>query len=93
MEFLEINTNNHCSKITDSENKRMYGEVKTDFNIIETYFLNMLPQELFKNKNLKWLDPGSGTGNFSISIYKRLMFSLQEEIINIEERKMSITLL
>ena len=28
MEFLEINTNNHCSKITDSTNKRIYGEVK-----------------------------------------------------------------
>ena len=37
MEFLEINNNNHCSKITDPINKRMYGEVKTDFNIIENY--------------------------------------------------------
>ena len=87
MEFLEINNDNHCSKITDETNKRMYGEVKTDLNIIETYFLRMLPQEVFKNKNLKWLDPGSGTGNFSISIYKILMFSLEEEIINIQERK------
>ena len=90
MEFLEINTNNHSSKITDSTNKRIYGEVKTDFNIIETYFLNMLPQELFKNKKLKWLDPGSGTGNFSISIFKRLMFSLEDEFINLNERKKHI---
>ena len=90
MKFLEINTNNHSSKITDSTNKRIYGEVKTDFNIIETYFLNMLPQELFKNKKLKWLDPGSGTGNFSISIFKRLMFSLEDEFINLNERKKHI---
>lgn len=87
MEFLEINNDNHCSKITNETNKRMYGEVKTNFNIIETYFLNMLPQELFKNKNLRWLDPGSGTGNFSISIFKRLMFSLEDEFNNLNERK------
>lgn len=87
MEFLEINNDNHCSKLTDETNKRMYGEVKTDLNIIETYFFRMLPQEVFKNKNLKWLDPGSGTGNFSISIYKILMFSLEDEILNIQERK------
>ena len=87
MEFLEINNDNHCSKITNETNKRMYGEVKTDLNIIETYFFKMLPQEVFKNKNLKWLDPGSGTGNFSISIYKRLMFSLEDEFTNIQERR------
>ena len=52
MEFLEINNDNHCSKITNETNKRMYGEVKTDLNIIETYFFKMLPQEVFKNKNL-----------------------------------------
>jgi len=90
MEFLEIKECDHSCKNINEINKLTFGEVKTDFYIIDIYFLNKIPDEVFQNKNLKWLDPGSGTGNFSISIFKRLMFSLHNEIEDIELRKKHI---
>ena len=90
MEFLEIKECDHSCKNINEINKLTFGEVKTDFYIIDIYFLNKIPDEVFQNKNLKWLDPGSGTGNFSISIFKRLMFSLHNEIEDVELRKKHI---
>lgn len=90
MDFLEICDCNHTSKNTNVKNKQQYGEVKTDFSLINKYFLDMIPEELFLNENLKWLDPGSGTGNFSICIFKRLMFSLKDKIPDIKKRKKHI---
>ena len=68
MEFLDIKECNHCCKNINETNKLTFGEVKTDFYVIDIYFLNKIPDEVYQNKNLKWLDPGSGTGNFSICI-------------------------
>tara|TARA_Y100000991_G_scaffold131569_1_gene99114 strand:- start:834 stop:2198 length:1365 start_codon:yes stop_codon:yes gene_type:complete len=90
MEFLDIKECNHCCKNINETNKLTFGEVKTDFYVIDIYFLNKIPDEVYQNKNLKWLDPGSGTGNFSICIFKRLMFSLHEQIEDIELRKKHI---
>jgi tRNA1(Val) A37 N6-methylase TrmN6 len=61
------------------ENKEIFGEVSTDF-ILVNKILNLLPQNLFENPKLKWLDPCAGKGYFSIVLYKRLFKSLQTEI-------------
>lgn len=52
----------------DSNNKIQQGEVFTPFNLI-IEMINHFPKSLWKNPNLKWLDPGSGIGNFSMIIY------------------------
>jgi 16S rRNA G966 N2-methylase RsmD len=52
--------------------------------------LDKLPKEVWKNKNLKWLDPATGMGNFSIAVYLRLIETLKEVIVNEKERKKHI---
>ena len=47
--------------------------------------LDKLPNEVWSNKNLKWLEPAGGFGNFIIVVYKRLMEGLKGEIK--DERK------
>jgi SAM-dependent methyltransferase len=71
-ELKEITNKKKNSYKTDKE---LYGEVLTPFFFIEKMF-NIFPNELFKNPNLKWLDPGSGTGNFSIFLYYKLLENL-----------------
>lgn len=68
------------------ENKTLYGEVNTPFSLIEN-MLDLFPDHVFKNKNLKWLDIGAGTGNFSIALFYRLDKSLFNEIPDSKERK------
>ena len=61
------------------ENKEKYGEVHTDFILIDR-ILDLLPQELFLDTTLKWLDPCAGRGYFSMILYKRLFSSLRTKI-------------
>ena len=61
--------------ISKKENKERYGEVFTNFTLIDK-MLDMLPQKLFKDPNLKWLDPCAGTGYFMMKVYERLMKGL-----------------
>jgi len=68
--------------VSDS-NKNIYGEVNTDFTLINK-ILDLLPKKLFKDKNLKWLDPCCGKGYFSIILYQRLFKYLP--ISNPEEK-------
>ena len=70
--------------ITDI-NKSIYGEVFTPYELIND-MLDMIDEDKYKNKNLKWLDTGAGTGYFSIVLYNRLFISLEEEIKNDKER-------
>ena len=42
--------------------------------------LNMLPKEVFSDPGARWLDPGAGTGHFSIILYHRLMVGLEAVI-------------
>ena len=35
--------------------------------------LSIIPEDKYKNPDLKWLDPGSGSGNFSIVLYYKLL--------------------
>ena len=78
-ELLELIS--ECLKPKDLE-KKQFGEVFTPMKLVNEMWYK-LPTEVWKNKNLKWLDPVTGMGNFPISVYLRLMEGLKE---NIEER-------
>ena len=67
-------------------NKELYGEVFTPFSFINR-MLDIIPEKVFQNPDLKWLDPGSGTGNFSIVLYFKLLEHLKPCFPDIEERK------
>lgn len=64
---------------TKMVNKEMYGEVHTDF-ILVNKILDLLPEHLFTDPNLKWLDPCAGRGYFPMVLYKRLFNSLHTKI-------------
>lgn len=70
---------------SNKENKTQYGEVFTSFTMIDK-MLDLLPQCLFKNPHLKWLDPCAGTGYFMMKIYERLMKGLSTEIKALKKR-------
>lgn len=84
--LLEFIHNNLAPK--DIEKKER-GEVFTPMKLVNE-MLDKLPKSVWKNKNLKWLDPAAGIGNFPIAIYLKLMEGLKDEISNEEERKKHI---
>lgn len=48
--------------------------------------LNLLPEEIWKNPNIKFLDPCTKSGVFLREIAKRLNIGLKEEIPDLQER-------
>jgi hypothetical protein len=50
--------------------------------------LDKLPEEVWTNKNLKWLEPAGGFGVFIIAVYKSLMEGLKEVIKDKKKREM-----
>jgi hypothetical protein len=85
-ELLELI--NDCLKPKEVE-KKENGEVFTPM-ILVNEMLDKLPKEVWKNKNLKWLDPATGMGNFPIAVYLKLMEGLKDEIKDVKERKKHI---
>jgi tRNA1(Val) A37 N6-methylase TrmN6 len=85
-ELLELIS--YCLKPKDLE-KKQFGEVFTPMELVNE-MLDKLPEEIWKNKNLKWLDPCCGMGNFPIAVYLRLMDSLKDIIKDAKERKKHI---
>jgi hypothetical protein len=85
-ELLELI--NDCLKPKEIE-KKENGEVFTPM-ILVNEMLDKLPEEVWKDKNLKWFDPAAGMGNFPIAVYLRLIDSLKDIIINEKERKKHI---
>ena len=71
---------------TTTENKSQFGEVYTPLSLVEL-MLSILPQSALKNPFFKWLDPGSGTGHFFVILYFKLLDSLQDIILDVEQRK------
>ena len=63
----------------DQERKESYGEINTPYLFIEEMY-DSLPQHLFTDPSLRWLDAGAGSGNFSIVLYYRLMQGLGASI-------------
>jgi hypothetical protein len=85
-ELLELI--NDCLKPKEVE-KKENGEVFTPIKLVND-MLDKLPIEVWENKNLKWLDPCCGMGNFPIALYLRLMEGLKDEIKDVKERKKHI---
>ena len=85
-ELLELIT--ECLKPKAIE-KKENGEVFTPMTLVSE-MLDKLPKEVWKNKNLKWLDPATGMGNFPIAVYLRLMEGLKDEIKDVTIRKKHI---
>ena len=61
------------------DKKHEYGEIYTPFFLIKR-MLDMLPDAAFTDKTAKWLDPGAGTGYFSMYLYHKLWEGLNKEI-------------
>jgi hypothetical protein len=85
-ELLELIT--ECLKPKAIE-KKDFGEVFTPMKLVNE-MLDKLPKEIWKNKNLKWLDPCCGMGNFPIAVYLKLMDELKDEIKDVKARKKHI---
>jgi tRNA1(Val) A37 N6-methylase TrmN6 len=85
-ELLELI--NDCLKPKDIE-KKQYGEVFTPIKLVNE-MLDKLPVDVWTNKNLKWLDPCCGMGNFPVVVYLRLMDTLKDIIKNNKKRKKHI---
>ena len=60
-------------------------EVFTPPSIVNK-ILDLLPQELFRNKNTTFLDPACKSGVFLREIAKRLLIGLEREFPNLQER-------
>lgn len=60
-------------------------EVFTQPNLVNE-MLDMLPKEIWSNKDIKFLDPCTKTGVFLREICKRLIKGLKEEIPDLQER-------
>ena len=73
----------------NQENKLQYGELFTQ-NYLVNEMLDLLPEEVFKNKNLKWLDPGCGKGEFIKTVFSRLFQNLKSQFKTDDECKTHI---
>lgn len=65
---------------------KLFGEVFTPQALIEE-MLDTLPADVWTNKDLKWLDPAVGIGNFPAAVLNRLMTGLEEVIVDEDERR------
>ena len=87
MFVTEIDTDKYKQTILFSkDNKARYGEINTPFWLIEK-MLDILPETIFSNPDLKWLDPCCGCGYFMIILFKRLYNGLKKIIPDKKERK------
>lgn len=57
--------------------KKSKGEVFTPLSVINK-ILSKLPDDVWTNPNLRWLDPCTGIGNYPIIIYYKLMDGLSD---------------
>ena len=90
MFVTEIDTDKYKQTILFSkDNKARYGEINTPFWLIEK-MLNILPETVFSNPNLKWLDPCCGCGYFMIILFKRLYNGLKQQIPDEKQREKHI---
>jgi hypothetical protein len=71
------------------ERKLLYGEIFTPFKLINEMF-DMFPENLFLDKDKKWLDAGAGTGYFSIALYFKLFKFLSTKIPDESKRQRHI---
>ena len=84
--LLEFINENLKPKIIE---KKERGEVFTPMTLVNE-MLDTLPESVWINKDLKWLDPAAGMGNFPVAVYMRLMKSLKDVIKDEEKRRKHI---
>jgi hypothetical protein len=65
--------------------KKKFGEVMTPLELVKE-MLATLPEEVWSNPNLKWLDPANGTGPYPIMVIYKLMNGLTEWEPDAEKR-------
>lgn len=92
--IYSMNTEDIQNKIEEylpirNKEKNKYGEVFTPISLINE-MMDKLDKKLWKNPNLKWLDPANGIGNFPMVIFERLNNGLKDIIPNEKERKKHI---
>ena len=56
--------------------RQKYGEIYTPLRLVDE-MLDSLPEEVWSNPELKWLDPANGMGNFPIKAFLRLCEGLK----------------
>ena len=56
--------------------KKKFGEVMTPLELVKE-MLATLPENVWSNPNLKWLDPANGTGPYPIMVIYKLMNGLK----------------
>ena len=69
-----------------NHNKLYYGEVRTDFLLINR-ILDLIPRSLYFLPYKKWLDPCCGNGYFMMCLYKRLFNTLRTSFPDEDERR------
>jgi len=75
----------HVEKVLDyikehltpkSAERHKYGEVFTPMSLVNEMF-DTLPAAVWNDKDLKWLDPANGMGNFPIGAFLRLFYGFR----------------
>lgn len=74
---------------TTMANRCERGEVFTPLTVVNR-ILDRLPEEVWGNPTLRWLDPAVGIGNFMAVVYERLMIGLMNVITNRKKRQRHI---
>lgn len=64
----------------DIERKKLLGEVFTPKELV-TEILDQLPESVWSNRALRWLEPSNGAGNFTVEIIERLKKNIDEKHI------------
>jgi site-specific DNA-methyltransferase (adenine-specific) len=65
--------------------KKKFGEVMTPLELVKE-MLATLPEDVWSNPELKWLDPANGTGPYPIMVIYKLMNGLAEWEPDAEKR-------
>lgn len=81
----EANIINYNPDVLSTLSNLSSDEVFTPPSIVNQ-MLDMLPQEIFTDKDVKFLDPGTKSGVFLREIAKRLIKNLEKDIPNLQER-------
>lgn len=64
--------------IISKNDRDNYGIIYSSDDLVNN-MLNMIPEKYYKNKNIRWLDIGTGTGQFTSKIIERLLIHLSYE--------------
>ena len=84
--FTRLIKGGHVPDILDCIANLSSDEVFTPPELVDK-ILDLLPDEVWHDSSLKWLDPACKTGIFLRQIAKRLMASLREEFPDEEKRR------